>query len=221
MTGRWMSWGMAACLAVAPVVGVGAETSGEPASTTPAPAPAAPSSAPPAAVSQVSPVAEAYTRGLDAFQAGRLDEAVRAWQEAVTLDPGCTDAHVGLGVIHLKRGQLAQAEAAFQRVLAKDPHHVNALSNLGTVAMQRGQYVVAVSYYRKAVERDPTDASLWVDLATCYATADDLEAARAAALNALAFDPGSAEAQALVDRLDQQLALPPAPPTRSGAAADQ
>ena len=146
-----------------------------------------------------------------AFDAKQLDEAVHAWRQTIQLDPNFAEAYVGLGVIFLQRGDAVGAEAEFQTALNRNPHQVNALANLGVLAVQRGQYVVAVGYYRKAIGSDPTDASLWVDLATSYLGAEDLSAARAAVLNALAFDPDSAEAQAFLERIDRQMALSPPP----------
>lgn len=172
------------------------------------------------APSSTSPADAAYERGVAAYEAKQWDQAAHAWRQAMTLDPNCAEAYVGLGVIFLQQGRTTEAEAEFQMALSKDPHQINALANLGALAVQRGQYVVAVSYYRRAIGADPTDASLWVDMATSYVGANDLPSARAAALNALAFDPGLQEAQTLLERIDRRMALqPPVDPTISRSAA--
>ena len=158
-----------------------------------------------------TPAAAAYARGVTAYDAKRLDEAAQAWRQAIQLDPNFADAHVGLGVILLQRGDATGAEAEFQMAVGKNPNQVNALANLGALAVRRGQYVVAVSYYRRAIGGDPADASLWVDMATSYTGANDLPSARAAVLNALAFDPDSREAQELLARLERQMASAPPP----------
>ena len=162
---------------------------------------------PPAPAADVTPAAAAYARGVAAYDAKRLDEAAQAWRQTIQVDPDFAEAYVGLGVILLQRGDAVGAEAEFQMAVGKNPKQVNALANLGALAVQRGQYVVAVSYYRRAIGGDPADASLWVDMATSYVGAHDLPSARAAALNALAFDPDSREAQALLARIERQMAL--------------
>lgn len=149
----------------------------------------------------------AYERGVAAFEARRFVEAAQAWRQAAALDPRLTDAYVGIGVVLLKQGRADEAEAAFQAALRQDPRQVNALANLGALAVQRGQYDIAVGYYRRAIGCDPTEASLWTDMAMSYLGADDLPAARAAVLNALAFDPDAQEARALLERIERQLAV--------------
>lgn len=162
-------------------------------------------------IAEETPAAAAYARGVAAYDAGQLDEAAHAWRQAIQGDPNFAEAYVGLGVIFLQRGDAVGAEAEFQMALGKNPNHINALANLGALAVQRGQYDIAVSYYRRAVGREPEDASLWVDLAICYTGAGDLPEARSAVLNALAFDPDSHEAQALLKRIERQMAASPSP----------
>ena len=155
--------------------------------------------------------AAAYARGVAAYDAKEWDQAAHAWRQAMQLDPNFAEAYVGLGVIFLQQGRTTEAEAEFQMALGKNPNQINALANLGALAVQRGHYDIAVSYYRKAVGREPEDASLWVDLAMCYAGAGELPAARSAVLNALAFDAASKEAHALLQRIERQMALSPLP----------
>ncbi len=158
-----------------------------------------------APLTPVNEATEAYVRGLKAYNAHQWDEAIRCWRHTVQLDPSSVPGQVGLGVALLQRGLTTEAEATFRAALALDPHDADAWANLGTIALQRGESLAAVDYYRKAVGCEPTDASLWVDWAGSYANAGNWLAAQAAALNALAFQPESAEAQALLQRLDEQL----------------
>ena len=166
---------------------------------------ATPRGAAPAA--SVDEATDAYVRGLKAYNAHQVDEAVRWWRRTVQLDPSSVPGHVGLGVALLQRGEATAAEAAFRAALAHDAHDADAWANLGTIALQRGDSLAAIDYYRKAVSCEPTDASLWVDWAASYANAGNLLAAEATALNALAFQPDSTEAQDLLERLDRQLGV--------------
>ena len=161
------------------------------------------------ALTPASEAAYAYARGLAAYEARRLEEAIEWWRRTVRLDPAMAQAHVGLGAALLQHGESATAEAEFRAALELNPHHADAWANWGAIAVQRGEYRQAVERFRKAVGCEPTDASLWVDLAISYAGAGDLPQARTAALNALSFDPESAEAKTLVERLDRQLMADP------------
>ena len=60
-------------------------------------------------------VADAYTRGSFAMQAGQNAEAVTAFEEAVKIDPEFTDAWGKLAILYSKNGQNAKATDAFKK----------------------------------------------------------------------------------------------------------
>jgi hypothetical protein len=60
-------------------------------------------------------VADAYTRGTFAMQAGQNAEAITALEEAVKLDPDFTDAWGKLAILYQKDGQSAKATDAFKK----------------------------------------------------------------------------------------------------------
>jgi tetratricopeptide (TPR) repeat protein len=59
-------------------------------------------------------VAEAYSRGTFAMQAGQNAEAIVAFEKAVKLDPDFTDAWGKLAILYQKTGNSAKATAAFK-----------------------------------------------------------------------------------------------------------
>lgn len=60
-------------------------------------------------------VAEAYSRGVFAMQAGQNAEAVSALEHAVKLDPDFTDAWGKLAILYQKSGDNLKATEAFKR----------------------------------------------------------------------------------------------------------
>jgi Tfp pilus assembly protein PilF len=60
-------------------------------------------------------VADAYTRGTFAMQAGQTAEAIAALEEAVKLDPDFTDAWGKLAILYQKDGKAAKATEAFKK----------------------------------------------------------------------------------------------------------
>lgn len=67
---------------------------------------------------------------------GRVDEAVRACQEAIALDPESTSAHSLLAVFYEEMGQLDEAISHLQRVLELNPHSVADRENLARLLGQ-------------------------------------------------------------------------------------
>jgi Flp pilus assembly protein TadD len=60
-------------------------------------------------------IAEAYTRGGFCMEAGKDQEAIAAFQEAVTLDPTFTDAWQNLALLYEKTGDQKRAVEAFRK----------------------------------------------------------------------------------------------------------
>lgn len=65
--------------------------------------------------SLVERVGEAFSRGQFCMQAGKDAEAIAAFEEAVKLDPGCTEAWQHLAILYAKVGQDKKALEAFHR----------------------------------------------------------------------------------------------------------
>jgi len=62
----------------------------------------------------VTAVAEAYTRGNDALDGGRTDDAITAFQQAVQIDPKFTEAWQKLAMAFEKAGKLDKAKEAYR-----------------------------------------------------------------------------------------------------------
>ena len=60
-------------------------------------------------------VAEAYSRGTFAMQAGQTAEAIEALEKTVKLDPDFTDAWGKLAILYQKTGNSAKATDAFKK----------------------------------------------------------------------------------------------------------
>ncbi len=60
-------------------------------------------------------VADAYSRGTFAMQAGQTGEAIAALEQAVKLDPDFTDAWGKLAILYQKSGDSLKATEAFKR----------------------------------------------------------------------------------------------------------
>jgi tetratricopeptide (TPR) repeat protein len=64
---------------------------------------------------RVEAVAESFTRGKEALEAGRKEEAISAFSEAAKLDPEFADAWEYLARAHEAAGQTEKAKAAYQK----------------------------------------------------------------------------------------------------------
>lgn len=95
-----------------------------------------------------------YDLGFD-LEAVSVDEALRAYGEALALDSGHPDALVNVGRLLHEAGRLSDAEARYREALRADPDHALARFNLGVALDDAGRADDAIVAYTEAVGRDP------------------------------------------------------------------
>jgi tetratricopeptide (TPR) repeat protein len=82
------------------------------------------------ATSRRPPAERTLDRAYEDWQAGRLDEARSAYEQALRADPRNADALLGLAAIALRQGQPERAQNLYLRVLESDPADATAQAAL-------------------------------------------------------------------------------------------
>jgi hypothetical protein len=106
----------------------------------------------------------------------RFDDAIAAFEAALAIDPGCADAHNGLGVAHHSAGRVEEGMAAYRRAVEIDPGNVKAHSNLGTAFMERNAPDLAIAAYERALATNPINPTVRTFLAFAQLLSGDLPA---------------------------------------------
>ncbi len=96
--------------------------------------------------------ADALRDGRAALQAGRLDEAVRFFEQAAS--QGVAEGRAGVGLVYLRRHQLAKAMEAFELAERMDNQLAMAHYGRGEVLRQQEKYEEAVPHLQRAAELD-------------------------------------------------------------------
>ena len=61
-----------------------------------------------------------FNQGVIAWNASRIDDAKKAFEEAVKLDPKLAEAHYWLGMANLNQGKMPEAAQSFEEYLKLD-----------------------------------------------------------------------------------------------------
>ncbi len=94
--------------------------------------------------------------------AGRAEEAVAAYQKAITLKPDVPGYYNNLGNNLAKLGKIQEAGAAYEKSASLDPANAaNAWRNFGIVLYNASKMKEAVEPLKKATELDPKNAQGW------------------------------------------------------------
>jgi cytochrome c-type biogenesis protein CcmH/NrfG len=102
-------------------------------------------------------VVEAYQAGLWAYEEDRLDDATRAFQRVIRLDPTHVEAHNYLGSVFYLNGRQDDAIIALRRALELDPDHSESYLNLGLVYKETGRNSQAVQMFSRYLDLAPPD----------------------------------------------------------------
>lgn len=86
---------------------------------------------------------------------GKVDEAIRAFEDGFRYRPEETDIRTGLGRTLGEKGRYAEAAAQFREILKRRPDDHLALTNLGVTLDRMGRSGEALECLRMAVERKP------------------------------------------------------------------
>jgi tetratricopeptide (TPR) repeat protein len=120
-------------------------------------------------------------------------EGIRAYREAVRIDPEFTAAWHGLALAHLQLGETGEAMNAFQEVVRLDPDHPTAWVGVGAGQAELGDFRTAAQAFREAARVRP-DASIYFGLGSAHAQLGEAEEARRAFREAVNLNPDLAEA---------------------------
>jgi Tfp pilus assembly protein PilF len=92
----------------------------------------------------------AMEQGATARQQHRPDAAIAAYQDALTIRPGDSQALLGIAQANVDKKNYPEAEAKFQQVLAQSPNNSDAMAGLGFIRLNQGKFVEAQSFLEKA-----------------------------------------------------------------------
>jgi len=86
----------------------------------------------------------------------RLDKAADKAREALKDNPKLAEAHVYLGLEHLRTNDLSGAQAEFEQALELDAYQASAHCGLGYVLYQQGQLESATDHWMLSMRLDST-----------------------------------------------------------------
>lgn len=101
-------------------------------------------------------VEAAVRKGNSLAMEEKFDLARREYRTALMLNPGCTDAYIGLGYLCFLQGQWELALQHYTRCLDIDPNSADAHYGIGRVLLETDRINEAVSEFRTTLSLDPS-----------------------------------------------------------------
>ncbi|MEN8134053.1 MAG: sulfotransferase [Thermodesulfobacteriota bacterium] len=130
------------------------------------------------------------------------EEALKLYQEALSVFPEYARAHYNIGVVFEKTGAKERAIDSFQRALSIEPEDAYAHYNIGVIWQEQGKEEAA-SCFQKAVSIKPDYAEAHYNLGVTYKNQGKLEEALCCCQKALSIAPDYAKSHFLISSLQK------------------
>jgi tetratricopeptide (TPR) repeat protein len=135
-----------------------------------------------------SPVAH-NNLGMALAQAGRMDDALSHFREAVALDPGRPLAHYNIGFTLAHQGKPREAIGYLRESLRLRPADADAHFVLGVALAATGEHADAVRHFEESLALRPQDAQVHREMANALVAEGDLAGAGRHLEESLRLDP--------------------------------
>ena len=96
------------------------------------------------------------SQGLEDYNAGRLEEAVTKFKQAIRLKPGYAQAHNDLGGAAIALNRHGEAVEHLRHAIVLNPHFAEAYYNLGTAFYKMGRLADAIVELKTRFAFSPT-----------------------------------------------------------------
>jgi len=120
-----------------------------------------------------------HALGIEAFRAGRLDEAAEGIAKAIAGNRRLPAFHYNMAIVRKAQGRLRDAADSYQRAILLKPDYADAHNNLGNIWMALGERDKARVDFERALQLRPGNADTHYSLGVLLSeTGDAGEAAR-------------------------------------------
>ena len=134
-------------------------------------------------------VIKEFEAGVKDQEKGKLDRAIKHFENALAIAPDFYPAHNNLGTLYVSRGDFARAQSEFERVLKLNQGDTQAYFNLGNVLLLTGHFEEARTILEEGIRRQPTVALGHFLLGTVLARMHQNEGAERELRKAQQIDP--------------------------------
>ena len=128
-------------------------------------------------------------RGLKLAEAGDLNGAIAAHEQALARDPSIAQAHANLISLYGRVRNWAKAEEHYRAVVALGFNLADAHYDYGVLLGMQDQWEAAAAAYRQAVAIDPHHSRAWNNLGQALERQRQIEAAADAYRQSIASEP--------------------------------
>jgi len=137
--------------------------------------------------------------------AGRVQEAIGHFEQALRINPDLAGAHCNLGVALRRMGRIQEAIKHYEQALRLEPDHAEVHNNLGVALEQTGRVQEAIGQYEQALRIQPDSVEAHYNLGMALLKVGRVQDAIEHYEQVLQLKPDFAEARAKLQLARQAL----------------
>ena len=122
---------------------------------------------------------------------GRIDDAIRSFEQAIEMRPEFAEAWSGISIAYQRANRFDDAEEACRRVIALRPNDWIGYNRLGLVFYRQGRFAAAAEPWRMVTRLAPENSVGHLNLAGAYFNTDRWDEAAAEYRRSLEIKPTS------------------------------
>lgn len=132
--------------------------------------------------------------GLDYAEGGKWEEAIKAYIQAISINPRSAEAFIGMGDAYMSIGKYKEGFAAYRNAIKVAPHSADAHYSLGAAYNDMAQYGEAFKPFVEAIRLDPNFAEAYYGIGFAYLWLDNYKDALGYLKSAIRIKPDYPEA---------------------------
>jgi len=109
-----------------------------------------------------------HNLGYAYYESGRLEEARKEFEEALTLNPDYALSSYNLGLVLYRKGLMEEAIHCYKEALKQDHPYPEAYYNLGLAYYQKGLYLNSINAFRTFLKLKPDYENAYNSLGLAY-----------------------------------------------------
>ena len=125
---------------------------------------------------------------------GALEEAIQAYNKALSIKPNYAEAHNNMGNALKDQGKLQEAVVAYKKAISNKSNYAEAYNNMGNALKDQGKLAEAINAYKKAISIKPDYAEAHNNMGTTLNVQGKLQEALDAYSRAISLNPNSMDA---------------------------
>jgi len=137
---------------------------------------------------------EWLNKGVELYSQGKYDQAIEAYDQAISINPQYAEAWNNKGLALRALGEYDEAIKAYDQAISINPQIAEAWSNKGVAFYNQGKYNEAIKAYDQAISINPQHAGTWSNKGNAFSGLGKYDEAIEACDQAIDINPQYADA---------------------------